>query len=144
MWAIAILAMAKRPTKQQSNHSWAIYHIRGTSAQFIGIVFDQPDEQATIKKAIAEYDIPGEPTRQADGASAGLRAAGRKAVAVGANRCTPLPTGPLCVAHKFPLKTWALRRIRYCPRGDMRTEVLTCAMQSDFAVNVICYGYGGD
>jgi 1,2-phenylacetyl-CoA epoxidase PaaB subunit len=43
--------MAKRPTKQQSNHSWAIYHIRGTPAQFIGIVFDAPDEQAAIKQA---------------------------------------------------------------------------------------------
>jgi hypothetical protein len=25
----------------------------------------------------------------------------------------------------------------------MYTEVLTCAMPPDFAVNVICYGYGG-
>jgi hypothetical protein len=49
--------MAKRPTKQPT-HSWAIYHIRGTPAQFIGIVFDAPDEQAAIKQAIAEYDIP--------------------------------------------------------------------------------------
>jgi hypothetical protein len=50
--------MAKRPSKQQSNHSWAIYHIRGTPAQFIGIVFDQPDEQTAIKRAIEEYDVP--------------------------------------------------------------------------------------
>ena len=53
------LAMAKRPTtKQQSNHSWAIYHIRGTLAQFIGLVFDQPDEQAAIKQAIEEFKVP--------------------------------------------------------------------------------------
>jgi type I restriction enzyme M protein len=31
--------MAKRPTKQ-TNHSWAVYHIRGTQAQFVGIVFN--------------------------------------------------------------------------------------------------------
>jgi hypothetical protein len=50
--------MPKRPTTKPPTHSWAIYHIRGPPAQFIGIVFDQPDEQAAIKKAIEEYDIP--------------------------------------------------------------------------------------
>jgi hypothetical protein len=49
--------VAKRPTKQ-ANHSWAVYHIRGTPAQFVGIVFDQPDEQAAIKRAIEKYDVP--------------------------------------------------------------------------------------
>jgi hypothetical protein len=29
--------MAKRPTRQ-ANHSWAVYHIRGTPAQFVGRV----------------------------------------------------------------------------------------------------------
>jgi hypothetical protein len=43
--------MAKRATKQQT-HSWAVYHIKGTPAQFLGIVYDQPDEHATIKRAI--------------------------------------------------------------------------------------------
>jgi hypothetical protein len=43
------LEMAKRPTKPQT-HSWAVYHIRGTPAQFIGLVFDAPDEQAAIRR----------------------------------------------------------------------------------------------
>jgi hypothetical protein len=49
--------MAKRPTKQR-NSSWAVYHIRGTPAQFIGLVYDQPDEAAAIKQAIEEYKAP--------------------------------------------------------------------------------------
>jgi hypothetical protein len=48
--------MAKRPTKQQ-NHSWAIYRVRGTPAQFVGIVFDQPDPESAIKKAIEEFKV---------------------------------------------------------------------------------------
>jgi hypothetical protein len=51
------LAMAKRPTKQR-NHSWSVYRLRGTPAQLIGIVYDAPDEQSAIKKAIEEYGVP--------------------------------------------------------------------------------------
>ena len=49
--------MAKRPTKQP-NHSWSVYHIRATPAQLIGIVYDQPDEQAAINRAIEEFKVP--------------------------------------------------------------------------------------
>ena len=49
--------MAKRPTEQQS-YSWNIYRLRGTPAQLIGIVHNQPDEQAPIKFAIEEFKIP--------------------------------------------------------------------------------------
>ena len=50
--------MPKRPTTKQPTHSWAIYHVRGTPAQFIGIVFDQPDQESAIKIAIQEFKIP--------------------------------------------------------------------------------------
>jgi hypothetical protein len=50
--------MPQRPIKQQRNHSWAVYHIRGTPAQFVGIVYDAPDEPSAIKKAIEEFKVP--------------------------------------------------------------------------------------
>jgi hypothetical protein len=56
-WATVLLTMAKRTSKQQT-HSWAVYHIRGTPAQFIGIVYDQPNEQAAIDRAIEEFKVP--------------------------------------------------------------------------------------
>jgi hypothetical protein len=52
-----LIIVAKRPIKQR-NPSWAVYHIRGTPAQFVGIVYDQPDEEAAIKQAIEEFQIP--------------------------------------------------------------------------------------
>jgi hypothetical protein len=50
--------MPKRPTKNQPpGHSWAIYHFKGTPAQFIGNVYDQPDEQSAIEKAVEEFKV---------------------------------------------------------------------------------------
>jgi hypothetical protein len=49
-------AMVKQPTNQQT-HSWAVHHIRGTPARFIGLVYDQPDEQSAIDKAIEEFKV---------------------------------------------------------------------------------------
>ena len=47
--------MAKQPTKKQLN-SWAVYHIKGTPAKLVGIVYDQPDADSAIKQAIEEYE----------------------------------------------------------------------------------------
>jgi hypothetical protein len=41
--------MVKKATKQ--NHSWAVYHLKGTPARPLGIVDDQPDEAAAIEQA---------------------------------------------------------------------------------------------
>ena len=49
--------MAKRPNKEQV-HSWAVYRLRGTPAQLVSIVYDQPYEQAAIARAIEEFKVP--------------------------------------------------------------------------------------
>jgi hypothetical protein len=48
--------MAKRPT-EQTNYSWAVYHIKGTPARLVGIV-DASDERTAIKKVIEEHGVP--------------------------------------------------------------------------------------
>ena len=50
--------MAKRLTiAAQQNHSWAVYHIKGTPAKLIGII-DAPDKETAIKRASEEYNVP--------------------------------------------------------------------------------------
>ncbi len=39
-------------------YSWRIYNLKGTPAKFIGIVFEQPDAESAIRKAIADYAVP--------------------------------------------------------------------------------------
>jgi hypothetical protein len=46
--------MPKPPNKQPRGHSWAVYHLKGTPAKLVGIVYDQPDEQP----AIEEFKVP--------------------------------------------------------------------------------------
>ena len=50
--------MAKPPPiKPPRLHSWAVYHI-AAKQKFVGVVYDQPDADSAIKKAIDEYDVP--------------------------------------------------------------------------------------
>jgi hypothetical protein len=49
-------AMAKQPTKPQL-HSWSIYRLRGIP-ELVGTVHAEPDEQAAIKRAFVEFEIP--------------------------------------------------------------------------------------
>jgi hypothetical protein len=50
--------MSKRPANQPKRPtSWAIYHIRGTPAQFVGIVYAS-DEESAIAKAVEEFKVP--------------------------------------------------------------------------------------
>jgi hypothetical protein len=50
--------MAKRqiPIKQKT-HIWAVYH-QGTPAKFMGFIYDAPDEQTAIARAIKKYQVP--------------------------------------------------------------------------------------
>jgi hypothetical protein len=49
--------MPKRPTKPEL-HSWAVYRLKDTPAQLVGIVWNQPDEKSAIAAAIEEYKVP--------------------------------------------------------------------------------------
>jgi hypothetical protein len=51
-------AMAKRSTNmQQQDHSWAVYHIKGTPAKLVAII-DAPDAVAAIALAIEVENVP--------------------------------------------------------------------------------------
>jgi hypothetical protein len=42
--------------KAKPLHSWFVYRIRRTPAQFIGLMY-APDEKAAIREAIKEFEI---------------------------------------------------------------------------------------
>ncbi len=54
-----LVAMAKQqiPIKQKT-HIWAVYRINGTPAKFMGFIYDAPDEQTAIARAIEKYKVP--------------------------------------------------------------------------------------
>jgi hypothetical protein len=47
---------AKRQIKQKT-HIWAVYHLTGTPAKFMGFIYDAPDEQTAIALAIEKYQV---------------------------------------------------------------------------------------
>jgi hypothetical protein len=49
--------MTKRPIKQQPTPGPSTTSA-GTPSQFVGPVYDAPDEQEAIAKAIEEYNVP--------------------------------------------------------------------------------------
>jgi hypothetical protein len=63
--------MAKRPTKPET-HSWAVYHLKGTPAQFVGIVDDAPDRAERDCQGDRGIRRAGEPARAPDSEATGL------------------------------------------------------------------------
>jgi hypothetical protein len=51
------IARIKKPTEPEQQYRWQIYHIRGTPAQYLGMV-EAPDAAGAIRKAITELKVP--------------------------------------------------------------------------------------
>jgi hypothetical protein len=48
----------KKP-KEPQQHTWQIYHLRGTPAQYLGMV-EPPDADAAIKQAVVDLKVPSQ------------------------------------------------------------------------------------
>jgi hypothetical protein len=49
--------MTKKPKEPAQQHTCQIYHLRGTPAQYLGLV-EAPDADAAIKKAFTDLKVP--------------------------------------------------------------------------------------
>jgi hypothetical protein len=49
--------MPKKPKQEPEQRRWQIYYLRGTPAQYLGMV-EASDEDAAIKKALTELKVP--------------------------------------------------------------------------------------
>jgi len=48
--------MTKRPIQAQKT-SWAIYHLKHTPAEFVGIIDDAPDAETAIERAVEKLGV---------------------------------------------------------------------------------------
>jgi hypothetical protein len=50
----------QRPFDADVGHSWAVYSLNGTPMKFLGIVYGEPTQEAAIKRAIEQFNLPAD------------------------------------------------------------------------------------